>query len=725
MRTLAIPLGSFGNEEDIRALVRHAVAEGEGGNYGVVTGEANLVAVDFDNAEVQEKVILKLPPTFTVKTGGGLSHKYFVVDNPENVKVQTEGHDTLADVQGPKKQVIGPGSTHPNGNKYVVVDDIPIAKISMGEIKAAFSPWRKDDVKTNVANFHDKDLVVQQIKNKTRLSTILSDAGIDTSKNPTRCPWHGSKGGQCLSFDDTKGLWKCFHCDQGGDVFTAYMKLHNCDFITAKLALAKSANITLDTPQKVMEDKKEPRDLSEMPTLQYKTGHLPCFQNLHDALNLLGEGFAPLIKLQWYHTVGITQRRKVLKLGRLETDCRTNILIVLPSGQGKNSFMYETKTQAEKLGNVSIPTSYHSEQFVGKMINRGSKKKPDWIPNKGYFDSCAILIDECRELLEADRRSPGLLEIQKYMRTALNPVHKNQIVKRLTEHTATEILAYNPDTSFTLLTQPHNFEPRIVESGLFRRFLVGYNPALRIEKEDYRARFMETDEKATTGSAEFTTFLSKLMMRINTEPDITKVRTAPDTVELMATVHEHLLSVAQSFGKKSSAYASMVGWQLQEHLVRFSFLGAVARNEEQNPEVSCVDVLHAGIDLYEIFMHTLMYLEDKLIGDLDYGETYKGARGKDVSVLKWLEQQGALDQRSSKVSIARVKTEMIKLLGKSLPQVQRRLSTYIKNGWVVTKQVRHESFAWLGVFLVLCLSLLDRNLFRTSTERCSDEWCAV
>ena len=60
-------------EFDSQELISH------NGNYGVRGGgDLKLVIVDFDNEQVQEEVIKKLPKTFTVKTGSGLLHKYFI-----------------------------------------------------------------------------------------------------------------------------------------------------------------------------------------------------------------------------------------------------------------------------------------------------------------------------------------------------------------------------------------------------------------------------------------------------------------------------------------------------------------------------------------------------------------------------------------------------------------------------------------------------------------------
>ena len=104
----------------------------EGGNYGVMGGgEKNLVILDFDNEKVQNELLDKLPETFTVKTGSGLLHLYFFSDRSESFKIFDSKMNTLVDVQGEGKQVVGPGSTHPNGNKYEVVKAVSYTHLTL------------------------------------------------------------------------------------------------------------------------------------------------------------------------------------------------------------------------------------------------------------------------------------------------------------------------------------------------------------------------------------------------------------------------------------------------------------------------------------------------------------------------------------------------------------------------------------------------------------------
>ncbi len=217
--------------------------------YGIVTGYSNLLVIDFDTEFMQEEIEPKLPKTFTVKSAGkGLKHKYFYADTtPKSFKVLDLNKETLADIQGVGKQIIGPGSVLANGRRYEVVDSSPIAQVKMSLIEELFSKYvniEKEIKRTNNGNNIQKDDVVEKIRSSISVGSMLSSMGIDTNKNPTECPLHSSKGGRCFSYKDD--VWHCFHCEESGDIFTLYMLKNNCDFKEAKIALAKQTGIELE-----------------------------------------------------------------------------------------------------------------------------------------------------------------------------------------------------------------------------------------------------------------------------------------------------------------------------------------------------------------------------------------------------------------------------------------------------------------------------------------------
>ena len=231
-------------EFDNQELLRHI---SNGGNYGIRGGgKNNLIIIDFDDEKVQEEVCKKLPPTFTVKTGSGKLHKYFFTDKVESFKIFDEDMNTLVDIQGEGKQVIGAGSVHPNGNKYEVEEDLEISKISLGEIKALLEPYnkkpqKKEEKKEEYIRIDVEDNFLDKIKSVLSMEEVLKSFGIDTSKNPTECPFHSSKGGKCLGFK--KEVAHCFHCDGSWNIFSFVKDIKKYDFKESLEYLANLAGM--------------------------------------------------------------------------------------------------------------------------------------------------------------------------------------------------------------------------------------------------------------------------------------------------------------------------------------------------------------------------------------------------------------------------------------------------------------------------------------------------
>ena len=94
----------------------------------------------------------------------------------------------------------------------------------------------------------ERDPKIDEIKSKSDIKTLLNNYGYDTSKNPTMCKLgHGSKGKQCFGFTEDKGLWKCFHCGKGGDVFSLVMEHENLSFIESVKKVGEITGIQFET----------------------------------------------------------------------------------------------------------------------------------------------------------------------------------------------------------------------------------------------------------------------------------------------------------------------------------------------------------------------------------------------------------------------------------------------------------------------------------------------
>ena len=127
-------------------------------NYGVLTGYEGLSVIDSDNIVLKEVIEEKLPKTFTVETGGGGTHYYYIIhDLKEKIILETEDGLHLGEIQNKGQQVVGPRSIHPNGNSYVVLNDIPLTEITYEQLKSAielFMQKNKNIQKKLLKYFH-------------------------------------------------------------------------------------------------------------------------------------------------------------------------------------------------------------------------------------------------------------------------------------------------------------------------------------------------------------------------------------------------------------------------------------------------------------------------------------------------------------------------------------------------------------------------------------------
>lgn len=76
----------------------------------------------------------------------------------------------------------------------------------------------------------------EQLKSNIKITHLAETLGIELRGNKANCLWHNEKT-PSLSFDNEKGIYKCFGCGESGDIFTLYQKVKNVDFKEALEAL--------------------------------------------------------------------------------------------------------------------------------------------------------------------------------------------------------------------------------------------------------------------------------------------------------------------------------------------------------------------------------------------------------------------------------------------------------------------------------------------------------
>ena len=183
-----------------------------GGNYGVVCGYGDLIVIDADKQEVADAILQNLPPTLVVRTGSGGFHFYYICPDLEDpIRLKEDKAGDVGDVQCYGKQVVGPGSTHPNGNKYKIEKEYDIAEVEVEDVKFALKDWLKDIEDSKEVS--EKEGIDIDIGDVADLSGLKRQGNEYYGEHPI----HGSTTGRNFWVNEAENVWHCFRHDTGGD----------------------------------------------------------------------------------------------------------------------------------------------------------------------------------------------------------------------------------------------------------------------------------------------------------------------------------------------------------------------------------------------------------------------------------------------------------------------------------------------------------------------------
>lgn len=186
------------------------------GNIGFACGYDNIIVLDIDNK--QKCAELHIDPyvdTYTVETGSGGYHFYYKVPDCPVMRIFDPRDDThIADVQALGTYVVSPPSTHPNGNPYIVLNDMPILELTMAELKSMLKG-------TTTTKMVEKMPYVPKAADREVAFTIdqvwdLNGFNQVGQQLIGSQPNHGSKTGHNLVINPTNDTWYCFRHRVGG-----------------------------------------------------------------------------------------------------------------------------------------------------------------------------------------------------------------------------------------------------------------------------------------------------------------------------------------------------------------------------------------------------------------------------------------------------------------------------------------------------------------------------
>lgn len=207
----------------------------QGGNYGIICGPGEIRILDCDELSRLEElgILAKFPKTFSVQSRPGRVHRYYMIPELKKkivlfdpiLKDENGQHLHLGEIQGPGTQIIGPGSIHQvTGEPYIIIDDSPIAALSLEQVQNAIEGLKTSRLEANCAKLDVMPKRAIPHKEEDPFRNIRID-DIAYPKGETRRigdeiqgthPKHGSTTGHNFRIDLKKNTWYCDRCQSGG-----------------------------------------------------------------------------------------------------------------------------------------------------------------------------------------------------------------------------------------------------------------------------------------------------------------------------------------------------------------------------------------------------------------------------------------------------------------------------------------------------------------------------
>lgn len=184
------------------------------GNYGVL-GSENHVIIDGDTLEIQRAVEEHLPSTFTVRTGRGGKHYYYICKIERPIRLRDKDFNNIGEIQGQGKQVIGPNCIHPNGKTYEVINDKFPVEVDSDSLKKAL----KDFIITKQVSPKGFNGMmgngISSLMDIEEVHSLIDMKGYGNKYYGSH-PVHGSTTEMNFWIDLEKNVWHCFRHNTGG-----------------------------------------------------------------------------------------------------------------------------------------------------------------------------------------------------------------------------------------------------------------------------------------------------------------------------------------------------------------------------------------------------------------------------------------------------------------------------------------------------------------------------
>lgn len=330
-------------------------------------------------------------------------------------------------------------------------------------------------------------------------------------------------------------------------------------------------------------------------------------------------------------------------------DMRINAWFCLRSGSGKNEIKNAIfLSEIPGIFKFEVPTSYHSEHYVGKYTvdkdPKGRSKDRKILNHKGYLENDLLIINEARKLLLDE----NMADARQYLRTALDPIGKNEVVKATADVPDGLRKRFVSKAVTVLLFQPGTFTDEIALSGDLRRNIICY---FQTPHEIKDQALCDIFYKKRSGRMAHMERLNQwhnilyTMMEKNYNWDLSEIKQA------LIRYGRLFYDYAKARGTFTQEIGDDTFFDAVLHLLRFTLV----RTALEGKSKPTLQHLHLAFADYRIlYQQYLDFCTECLKGHM---YDYVGSKLKDIDMQKireaigWLAEQGAYSQEISNVSV--------------------------------------------------------------------------
>ena len=432
---------------------------------------------------------------------------------------------------------------------------------------------------------------------------------------------------------------------------------------------------------------------SIVPSFQYLTNHLRGFDLFNSALGLTGNEYRPLAKLHWYAAISTAAVTKTIRVAIWNVDTRLSTVNILPPGHGKKNLgkIHEKIAEALKL-EFGNPASYHPESLVGKKlpIYEGKGKARHVVgyeENFGYLSKDVVLFDECKTLLEPEKRSPQE-QSRVYIRRALDPYGDNWLEKPQVDVKLDKPLRYLARSRIHMFTQPRRLNSELVTEGYIRRTFFGL---VEFKGNERGQKIKELLKNTTENSEEdFIEFMPVLdLVKSVSGKEITLSQEAKKE---LSNLYDYVVSFGESYGDNAAEETKTEEFTIVLDHAKLAILYALSQGRST---VSAQDIQYVFPDFIEFLDMKWRFMNGWLSGRVSF--TGEFISDGDETIVQYLKERGAVSLEKSNVKNWEIIAEIQKAYSKGGKIVAERtakwyLKKLIQKGLVLQRQVSKTDF---------------------------------